>query len=455
MRISEVFEKQKKFFLKGETLSESFRKEQLKKLYKGILENEQNIYEAVRKDLGKSKFECYETETGIVLEEVSYMLKNLQKLMKPVRVPTPFAHFPARSRIYREPYGSVLIMAPWNYPFQLAIAPLAGCIAAGNCAVLKPSNYSPETSAIIKSIIEQNFPDEYICVAEGGREVNHELLDLPFNYIFFTGGIKVGKLVMEKAAKHLTPVTLELGGKSPCIVDETADIHLSAKRIAWGKLLNCGQTCVAPDYVLAHRDIYDKLIEELKKSIFSLYGSNPHKNINYPKIINEKHFVRLQNLLENSCIIAGGESDEKCRKISPALIDADWDCEVMKEEIFGPLLPIIPFDDICEAARHINERAKPLALYLFTKSEKIKKYIVNRVSYGGGCINDTIVHLASSHMPFGGVGESGMGAYHGKNSFMTFSHQKSVLEKKNWLDMSVRYSPNSESDYKLLKKLMK
>lgn len=455
MGTREVLAEQKRFFEEGKTLSEDFRRTQLKRLYESIVRNERNIYEAVRADLGKSEFECYETETGMVLEEISYMLRNLRRLMKPRRATTPFAHFPARSRIYKEPYGSVLIIAPWNYPFQLAVTPLAGCIAAGNCAVVKPSNYSPRTSEVIKSIIEENFPSEYIHVSRGGREINRELLELPFDYIFFTGGIKVGKLVMEKAAEHLIPVTLELGGKSPCIVDETADIVLSAKRIIWGKLLNSGQTCVAPDYVLVHRSVKEKLIDEMKKSIVRLYGDNPHRNEDYPKIINEKHFYRLEALLKKSRVIYGGKTDARDMKISPALIEADWNDAIMQDEIFGPLLPVIAFNTLDEAAARIRERPKPLALYLFTTSGESKKYVVNRISYGGGCINDTIVHLASSHMPFGGVGASGIGAYHGENSFTTFSHKKSVLEKKNWLDMSVRYSPHSKRDMKLLKKLMK
>ena len=453
--MKEIVKAQKELYKSGLTMSENFRRLQLEKLREGILEHQGEICQALRKDLNKSEFETYETETGMVLEEISCMLKHLHRMMQPKRVGTPIVHFPSSSKIYSEPYGSVLIMAPWNYPLQLALVPLAGCIAAGNCAVVKPSNYSPATSAVIKKIITENFPPEYISVAEGGREVNQDLLDQPFDYIFFTGGTTVGKLVMEKAAKNLTPVTLELGGKSPCIVDETADITLSARRIIWGKLLNAGQTCVAPDYVLAHESICDKLIEQMKKYIVGFYGERPLQDGNYPKIINEKHYDRLASLVEASNVIYGGGMNDDTCQIEPTLIQADWDSEIMKEEIFGPLLPVLKFSNLKEAADAIKDRPKPLALYYFTTSAAGKDFVTRNISYGGGCINDTIVHLANPNIPFGGVGASGMGSYHGKESFKTFSHRKSVLEKKNWLDLPIRYAPNSPRDLKLLKILMK
>lgn len=455
MSIVESFTAQKAFFSKGKTLSEGFRRKQLKKLKDSVLRHEEDIYEAVKTDLNKSKFECYETEIGMVLEEISYMLKNLHRFMKPQRVKTPLAHFPSSGKIYREPYGQVLIMAPWNYPFQLSMLPLAGAIASGNCAVIKPSDYASATAAVIKTVIEEIFPEEYVYTVQGGREVNQELLDMPFDYIFFTGGVETGRYVMEKAAKHLTPITLELGGKSPCIVDETADISISARRIAWGKFLNAGQTCVAPDYLLIHESVKDDLIEKLKKSIEAFYGKTPHKNEVYPKIINEKHFDRLKRLMKSEDIIWGGEINSETMQIAPTLIDAVWDSEIMADEIFGPLLPVITFRNITEAAEEIRKRPKPLALYIFTSSKERQAYVVKNISYGGGCINDTVVHLASCSMPFGGVGASGMGNYHGNESFITFSHSKSVLEKKRWPDLPVRYPPNTERDMKLLKKLMK
>lgn len=453
--MKEIVQAQKELYKSGVTLPEDFRRLQLEKLRKGVLKYQDEIGEALRRDLNKSEFETYETETGMVLEEISCMLKHLHKLMRPKRVATPIVHFPSTSKIYSEPYGSVLIMAPWNYPLQLALVPLAGCLAAGNCAVVKPSNYSPATSAVIKKIITESFPPEYVSVAEGGREVNQDLLDQPFDYIFFTGGTTVGKLVIEKAAQHLTPVTLELGGKSPCIVDETADITLSARRIIWGKLLNAGQTCVAPDYVLAHESIYEKLIEQMKKYIVGFYGERPLQDGNYPKIINEKHYNRLAALVEASDVIYGGRMDPDACQIEPTLIQADWDSEIMKDEIFGPLLPVVKFSSLKEASDAIKDRPKPLALYYFTTSAAGKDFVTRNISYGGGCINDTIVHLANPNIPFGGVGASGMGSYHGKESFKTFSHRKSVLEKKNWLDLPIRYTPNSQKDLKLLKILMK
>lgn len=346
-------------------------------------------------------------------------------------------------------------MSPWNYPFQLALTPLVGAIACGNCAIIKPSNYSPETSNIINKIISKTFSKNYIAVIEGGRTVNQTLLDHKFDLIFFTGSSEVGKIVMEKAAKHLTPVVLELGGKSPCIVYETADIKLAGKRIAWGKCLNSGQTCVAPDYLLVHKSVKNQLITEIIKNTEIFYGKSPEKHSDLPKIINNKHFERLRHLIQSGDVIYGGGYNELTNKISLTLIDnATWNDPVMQEELFGPILPIIKFESVDEFLPIINSRAKPLALYLFTKSKKMEKIIIDGVSYGGGCINDTIVHLATSYMGFGGVGESGMGSYHGAASIDTFSHRKSIIKKSNLIDIPLRYPPYF-NHLKLAKKIMK
>ena len=347
------------------------------------------------------------------------MLKHLHKLMRPKRVATPIVHFPSTSKIYSEPYGSVLIMAPWNYPLQLALVPLAGCLAAGNCAVVKPSNYSPATSAVIKKIITENFRRIHRGGGEDGRSIR--ICWISLLTIFSSPAARQKSLVMKRRrSQHLTPVTLELGGKSPCIVDETADITLSARRIIWGKLLNAGQTCVAPDYVLAHESIYEKLIEQMKKYIVGFYGERPLQDDNYPKIINEKHYNRLAALVEASDVIYGGGKDPDTCQIEPTLIKADWDSEIMKDEIFGPLLPVVKFSSLKEAADAIKDRPKPLALYCFTTSAAGKDFVTRNISYGGGCINDTIVHLANPNIPFGGVGASGMGSYHGKKIAKTF-----------------------------------
>jgi aldehyde dehydrogenase (NAD+) len=391
----------------------------------------------------------------MVLEEISYMLKHMEGFLKAKRVRTPLAQFPSVSKIYKEPYGNVLIIAPWNYPFLLSISPLVGAIACGNCVIIKPSNHSPATSSVIKRIIEDTFDEDYITVIEGGREANQSLLDNKFDLIFFTGSKHVGKIVMEKAAQNLTPVVLELGGKSPCIIDKTADLKIAGKRVAWGKGVNAGQTCVAPDYLLVHKDVKSDFVNELKKNIEMIFGSKAEENLEFPKIINRKHFDRLNGLIETGKVIYGGKANEKTNQIGFTLMDnVGWDDPIMQEEIFGPILPIIVYEDLNEAIKLINNRPKPLALYLFTKSKEIEKKIIKEVSYGGGCINDTIIHLATSHMGFGGVGESGMGSYHGKASIDTFSHSKSVLKKSDFIDLPVRYPPYGKK-LKLLKKIMK
>jgi aldehyde dehydrogenase (NAD+) len=444
---------QRQYFNEGKTKNISHRLEFLKRLEQSILKHEKDIMEALRKDLNKAPFEAYATEIGMVLEEIRFVTKHLRGWARPRQVRTPITNFPSVSRIYSEPFGTVLIMSPWNYPFQLAISPLAGAIAAGNCAIVKPSNYSPNTSAVIELILSEVFPKEYVSVIQGGREANKTLLEQKFDYIFFTGSVTVGKLVMRAASEHLTPVTLELGGKSPCIVDETANLELAAKRIVWGKFLNSGQTCVAPDYLLVHHSVKEALLKKMKKYIHQFYGDDACMNDNFPKIINEKHFDRLLDLMNNENIVIGGTSSRERNQISPTILNnINWNSPVMAEEIFGPILPVLEFKNLGEVITMVNNHPKPLALYYFTSKKENERRIINGISYGGGCINDTIMHLATSHMPFGGVGDSGMGRYHGKDSFDTFSHKKSVLKKANWLDVPLRYPPYKDH-LKTLKKL--
>lgn len=452
--IKTIINNQKLYFSKEKTRDISFRKKQLEKLYKSIKQHENEILIALKSDLNKSAFEAYETEIGMVYEELKFMLKNIKNFSKPRRIKTPLMHFPSKSYQYQDPYGCVLIMSPWNYPFQLTLVPLIGAIAAGNCAVVKPSNYAKETSRVILKILSE-FPQEYIAVVEGGRDVNNALLEEKFDYIFFTGSPLVGKLVMEKAAQHLTPMTLELGGKSPCIIDETAKIDLAAKRVTWGKLLNSGQTCVAPDYIIVHESIKNEFINALKKYIEVFYGKNPEKNPEYPKIINKIHFDRLSELINNSENVYGGKTNSETYQIAPAIIDnCQWDSLVMKDEIFGPILPIISYNDLDEIIKQINSRPKPLALYCFTESKTIENKVLKSVLYGGGCINDTVLHLANPYLSFGGVGESGLGKYHGKESFYTFSHTKSVLKRGTSSDINLRYAPYKDN-LKLIKKILK
>ncbi|MDO4345144.1 MAG: aldehyde dehydrogenase [Eubacteriales bacterium] len=454
--IEQMLDRQRAYFASGATKRYETRVENLKKLSRWIHEHEKEICGALYQDLDKAPFECYATEIGIVLEEVRYALKHLREWMKPEHVPTPLTQFPAKCFRVSEPYGVVLVMAPWNYPFQLSLAPLVGAIAAGNCVMLKPSAYAPHTSALLARMIREIYPDTLAAVIEGGREENTRLLSCRFDYIFFTGGVTVGKTVMEAAAKHLTPVTLELGGKSPCIVDETANLRLAARRIVWGKFLNAGQTCVAPDYVLVQSDVRDRLAEALKKEIRRQFGREPLKNRDYPKIINEKHRKRLQGLLEGCDILTGGKVSEADCKIEPTVVaGVHGESPVMQEEIFGPILPVLVYDRIEEAIAFVKRREKPLALYLFTGSTENEKKVLSNLSYGGGCVNDTVVHLATPYMPFGGVGNSGMGSYHGKESFNTFSHKKSIMKKALWLDIPLRYAPYRRISLSVLKKIQK
>ncbi|WP_069649917.1 aldehyde dehydrogenase [Caloranaerobacter ferrireducens] len=453
--IKKIIDKQREYFRKGITLDIDFRINMLKVLRRAIIENERLILKALKEDLKKSDFEGYETEIGIVLDEMRYVIKNLRSWAKPKKVKTPITQFISNSYIYSEPYGVTLIIAPWNYPFQLVMAPLIGSISAGNCSIIKPSEYAPYTSKIISKIISENFEEEFIAVVEGGIEVNKALLKEKFDYIFFTGSVNVGKIVMEAASKYLTPVTLELGGKSPCIVDEDADIDLAAKRIVWGKFLNAGQTCVAPDYLYLHKNIKNHFIKSAVKFIKGFFGENPLKSEDYTRIINIKHFNRLKNLLKDGDILYGGDFDEEKLYIAPTIIDnVTWEDSVMQEEIFGPILPLLVFEELDEVIETVNIHPKPLALYYFSNDKEKQERVIKEISFGGGCINDTIVHLATPYLPFGGVGNSGMGSYHGKASFDTFSHKKSVLKKSNLIDIPLRYPPY-KGKINLLRKILK
>lgn len=452
--ISKVIEDQQAFFSSGKTRNVEFRLRQLATLADWIKKYDENILAALKKDLGKSRFEGYATEIGIVLDEIKYIRKRLRSWTKDQRVPTTIKQFPAKCFRRYEPYGRVLIISPWNYPFQLAVTPLVGALCAGNTAVIKPSEYSPATSKLLARMIQECFKEEYIAVVEGGKEQNIELLSHKFDYIFFTGSTPIGRIVMSTAAKFLTPVTLELGGKSPCIVDESADIKLTARRITWGKFLNAGQTCVAPDYLLIHCSMKEAFVEAFKKCIAAFYGLNPLESPDYPRIINRGHFDRILGLIKNEKVIVGGDFNPTTLKIEPTVLDeVSFDSLIMNEEIFGPVLPIITFEDINQIKVWLTDRPKPLACYIFTRNRKTEEMLLNELSFGGGCVNDTIVHLATSHMPFGGVGESGMGSYHGKRSFETFSHCKSIVKKSSLIDIPIRYPPFKEISYWLLKRI--
>lgn len=447
-----MLREQRKFFQSGVTRQVAFRLAALAILQKAIKRWEAEIIRALKKDLGKSEFESYETEIGLIYEEIRFARRHLKRWARIKRVKTPLAQFPSRSYIQKEPLGSVLIIAPWNYPFQLAISPLIGAIAAGNTVVVKPSELSPATAEVIEKIIVETFEPHYIHVVLGGIRTTQSLLEQKFDHIFFTGSTRVGMLIAQKAAQTLTPATLELGGKSPCIVDETADIPLAAKRIAWGKFLNAGQTCVAPDYILCQEKIQKPLMDALKKVIDEFWPGDATENEDYPKIINTQHFERLVRLMESGNILIGGKADKSKRKISPTvLVGVSKDSPVMQEEIFGPILPVLTYQKLEEIPQIVN--STPLSLYLFSTSKENEKYVLNNVSFGGGCVNDTIVHLSTPYLPFGGVGQSGMGNYHGKKSFDCFSHEKSILKKGNWLDISLRYPPYA-GKLKMLKRFL-
>lgn len=450
-QIVSILEKQRKFYKSGVTIPVDFRIRQLRRLYKTVKKYENEINEALKTDLGKSHYEGFMCETGLVLSEISYMISHTRKFAKRKTVCTPITNFASHSFKQPVPYGNTLIMSPWNYPFLLTIDPLADAIAAGNTAIVKPSAYSPATSKIIEKIITECFEAQYVAVVTGGRAENTALLEQKFDFVFFTGSQAVGKEVLRHTAEHLTPAVLELGGKSPCIVDDSANIKLAAKRIVFGKFLNCGQTCVAPDYILCHKAIKDEFVAEAVKQIKKQFGETPLENKDYGKIINDKHFERLCGLIDKNKVVVGGETNSKTNQIAPTVMDNVTENDaVMAEEIFGPVMPILTFDSFDNLIEELKNKDKPLALYLFSNNKKHINRVTKELSYGGGCINDVVVHLATSEMGFGGVGESGMGAYHGKDGFDAFSHYKSVMDKKTWLDLPMRYQPYKSKLYEKL-----
>ncbi len=453
--IISIIRKQRAFFKTGQTKDVTFRLDALKKLKKAITENENALQNALRNDLGKSAFESYETEIGVALKELNFHIRKLKHWVKPKRKPTPLALLPSGSRIYTEPFGNVFIMAPWNYPFLLLVQPLIGAISAGNTVLLKTSPYVPEYEKTIGRIIEETFSQQYIALVSGGREVNQFLFQQRFDYLFFTGSPSLGKVVMKAAAEHLCPVTLELGGKSPCVVTENAKLKLAARRIVWGKFLNAGQTCIAPDYLLVHKNVKEELLGLIKEEIEKQFGKKPAESPDFPRIVNEKAFERLSVLLSHGKIVCGGETNRETKYISPTVIDGvQPEYPVMQEEIFGPILPVMTYENTGQAIEFINSREKPLAMYIFSSDTKEIRNILNSTSAGGGCINDTIIHIANSHLPFGGVGNSGMGKYHGKFSFDTFSNHRAVVKSSSLIDIPVKYAPYSKWKQRIIKLLL-
>jgi len=451
--IKNIWECQNAFFKTGKTKDYSFRVKMLKKLKLLLAKYEEEIFDALKKDLGRTDYETFIAENVVIYDELKSAIKNLKKWMKPKKVSTPIQLQFAKSKIHSEPLGQILIISPWNYPFHLSLAPLVGAISAGNCAIIKPSEIAINASNVLRKLINENFPKEYIYVIEGDKETVNDLLELKHHLVFFTGGATVGKIIYQKAAKFLTPVVLELGGKCPCIVHKDAQIEIAVKRIVWGKFLNSGQTCLAPDYLLIDENIKDDFIDKLKNTLCKLYGENPLKSAFLSKIINKKHFNRLNSLLKDGNIIFGGEQNEDLLKISPTIIDGiNVDSKIMEEEIFGPILPIISYSHINNALEIVNNLPKALSLYLFTKNNNIKELFINNTSSGSIGINDCLMQAANGNMPFGGVGESGIGVYHHKYSFDTFSHQKSIMDKKTWFDPSIRYLPYKKENLKILKK---
>jgi len=451
--IPALVQQQRAFFSTGRTKPVEFRLAQLEKLKQAIIEYQEEIVEAVKADLGRPALEAYFEISAI--SEVNLALKKLKSWVKPQRVSTSIDQFPASAWIQPEPLGVALIIGPWNYPFQLMISPLVGAIAAGNCAVLKPSEHAAHTSAVVTKLIQSTFEPSYIAIVEGDAEVSKQLLEEKYDHIFFTGGTAIGRIIMAAAAKHLTPVTLELGGKSPCIVDADVNIETAARRIIWGKFINNGQTCIAPDYLLVDRRIKAELMAAMKQCVQAFYGENPAENADYGRIINQRQFERLVGLLTSGEVVIGGETNAEQRYIAPTILDqVSWDSPVMEDEIFGPILPLLEYDQLEEAIAQINARPKPLALYVFSQNKAVQEQVLASTSSGGVCINDTVMQVGVATLPFGGVGESGMGSYHGKASFDTFSHFKSVLKKGLWFDLKWRYAPYSDSGLKMIKWLV-
>ena len=450
-QILEIIEKQRRFFSSGITLDVNYRIAALKKLQHALKAQEAAIAQAIHADLEKSPEESYMCETGIILAEINYMLKHIRRFSKEQTVITPLAQFASRSYKKPMPYGVTLIMSPWNYPFMLSLDPLVDAIAAGNTVVLKPSAYSPATSRLLAQMLNELFPQEYIAVIEGGREENGYLLDQKFDYIFFTGSKSVGQLVLEKSSRYLTPVTLELGGKSPCIVDKSAKLELAARRIVFGKFLNCGQTCVAPDYILCHSSIKDRFVECITREILRQYGDDYRSNPLYGKMISKRHFDRVAGLIDPRKVVHGGHFDAHTNKIEPTVMDGiSWEDAVMQEEIFGPIMPILTYDSIDDVIQIVNSHDTPLALYVYAEDKQVIRSVTSRCGFGGGCVNDCIIHLATSNMGFGGMGESGMGAYHGRSGFDTFTHYKSIVDKKTWMDLPMRYQPYTKLGDRLI-----
>lgn len=453
MTTAEILQLQREYFLTDETKSVKFRKKQLELLKQTILANEKKIYEALKEDLGKSEIESYMCEVALVVNEIKYILKHLKSFVKKKKVPTSIVNFPASSYEMPCPKGNVLIMSPWNYPFMLTIEPLVDALAAGNTAIVKPSAYSKATSKLIYEMLSSTFEQKYVAVVTGGREVNQDLLTLKFDHIFFTGSKAVGHEVLKNAERNLTTVTLELGGKSPCIVDKTAPIALAAKRIVFGKFINCGQTCIAPDYILVHESVKEMFLRSLILEIKLQYGKNPLTDPLYGKIISEKHFDKVVGLLENQKVLYGGKYNRESLKIEPTVVvDPDLNSNIMTNEIFGPIIPVVTYKTNSEALEIIRRNDTPLAQYIFTKDKNVKNFFETNVLFGGGCINDTIMHISTPLLAFGGVGQSGMGAYHGKRGFDTFSHYKSIINKSTKLDLPLRYRPHSNFKIKTIKK---
>ncbi|QAS54271.1 aldehyde dehydrogenase [Halobacillus litoralis] len=444
---------QKSWFKEGHTKSYNFRKEQLVKVKKMLTTFEKPIINALKFDLNKSEYEAYASEIAFLKSEIDHHLKQLKSWMQPTKVKAPLTHTGSKNFIRKEPYGTVLVIAPWNYPIQLALAPVIGAVAAGNTVIIKPSELTPTVSWVLKKMIEQYFPAHYIAVVEGDKNVTQELIDQPLDYIFFTGSVPVGKVIMEKASKRLIPITLELGGKSPAIIHKDTSIDLAAKRIVWGKFTNAGQTCIAPDYLYVHHEVKADLIQALKKYIREFYGDRPLENPEYTKIVNHSHFNRLTSYLESGTVVSGGTTDDQVHKIEPTILDqVTWSDAVMQDEIFGPVLPVLTYADLDEVITQINERPKPLALYYFGEKDEDQQLIMDSISFGGGCINDTLYHIINPHLPFGGVGESGMGSYHGRASFDTFTHEKSITKQTTKFDQSFRY-PGSPFRLAVMKRI--
>jgi aldehyde dehydrogenase (NAD+) len=454
--VLKIISEHQKFFAAGKTKNIDFRIEQLRKLRQAITDNEEAIIDALHQDLHKSRYEAFTTEIGLLYTSIRIMTKNLKKWARPQRVPTPLLFFGGQSHIYHEPYGTVLIIGPFNYPMNLVFEPLIGAIAGGNCAVIKPAQMTPNVSKIIAKIIRENFAEDYIRVVEGDRQATAELINAPFDYIFFTGSLSTGKIVMTAAAKNMVPVTLELGGKSPCIVDETANLDLAAKKLAWAKFSNAGQTCAAPDYVYVHKHVKQQLLDNLRKYILHFYGPNPQENKDFGRIINVQHTERLAELIEREKVVIGGEYDIANQYIAPTVLyPVGWDCPVMAGEIFGPVLPVLEFDSLETMIREVSSRPKPLSLYLFTGSKTTEKKIIDSISYGNGCINDAFIQVGNPFLPFGGVGASGIGAYHGRRSFETFSHTKGILNRKFNPFPDMIYPPSGENKEKMVRRFLK